>query len=64
MMATYRTRGHFFGADYGEACTANEVILEEQSDWIDTGLVDERGEPIQRRRETVPFGFVSAQARS
>lgn len=44
--------------DYGDPGeTAREIIDARRERWIDTGLVDAGGEPIYRRRQTVPLGF-------
>lgn len=43
---------------YEPSITANTLIEEEQSDVIETGLVDQYGKPIRRQREKIKMGFV------
>jgi hypothetical protein len=53
-------RAVFVGDEDDNDCgiTAGEVIDEAQPEWLDTGLLNARGEPIYRRRPTVKMGFV------
>jgi hypothetical protein len=50
-------RNYYSGEDFGQSITADELIDEQPSDRIDTGLLDARGRPITRQRERVKFGF-------
>lgn len=52
----------YFRDDSSAAITADEVIDSGGADYVDTGLLDSRGERIYRRRPTVQFGFVSGKA--
>lgn len=57
-------RSHLAGDDLGDGLravgfgTADELIDRDEPEAVDTGLVDERGRRIYRRRPTVKFGFV------
>ena len=41
----------------GMAHTAAEIILRDDDDWIDSGLLDANGNRLWRRRERHPIGF-------
>lgn len=50
-------RAYFHDID-ADSMTASELIDAGAADRIDTGLLDEGGAPIYRRRSAVKFGFV------